>query len=1115
MARDSQSGAASGLGGSNIRVAVRWYEQTVFSGDELRCRITFSNVAPKPQPPSPLPSQNQQLQQHQHQHQHLKPSYPPSSSATRRQIARIPSGSHLNSPSSAVSSPANLAPPPARRHHRASHSISGPVQTTGHLSKSPSSSSLTGAASSPSASAAAHRRSESIPWSPNNASESGNDGTAGGSTTSNAGTNGRPPGAGHSHRRSLSIVSISADSQASLPGGSPQLPSGPAMSQHRPARGHSRASSLQIGRGSTSFFSGPRSATNPSRPFASQPSPLFNSSFPNAERGGNISGLRGRLTGSSTMPNTPSVGGMTRSPRSPSEGFPDFKFPAAPAPADGLLSTSPTATTPDEKPLPALPNISNNNAGAQPAQVPTIYEGPVVPAAEARILSTTSIAGTPRSSGEFYSVSNHSTETLASEYVAQQPPHTSASRSHQRSSLPPPPHMRQKSSQHLLSPPMHQQPLAGPGHSQQQQQAHLQSQTPQQRHHHQSLSHRARTAAAVAVAPETLMMGYAHVQGSFTLDGSLVDLNPFEQVKRKAVVGGQGGGVIGLDPMNNNINSGGGNGKRDSMGLLRGFGWGSLASSLGDLLGGGDLSTIKEMRDIASSKAVPLLSTPQSVLFVDLRLAPGESKTYEYTFQLPKGLPPTHRGKVMKISYGLVIGTQRPGTAKEQRVKSIEIPFRVLGSVNSYGEILGHDLMTPYILKQDRAVVQTLSEKERSRPWTTEAASSSAPPHHQQQEVTRRRRSSTAATISASSMNEFTNYVDELLRQQDEQQQIQQQRISESEDSKRSGLLSPTATLSGSRRASAASSIFWSGGGGPGRPILSLSSREAIDLAILRSNVADNHQDGNGGVSNNRFDIARNGRRVGTVMLARPAYRLGETVTMVVDFSTADPSMRCYAVHAALETTERVVDNALALRSEASIQRVTRKVYASLSEATLYARRFVFTATIPASATPEFVTTGVNLEWKIKVEFVVPGETPMNVNLNTNARAPPRGVGSHSGDYDRDPEHHNSNNNNDDDDDDDVDDSGYDDGEEDDDPTDTGGNSRLPPPLMEEAVRDERGGLILMAAETVRCESFEVAVPLRLVVLLCRAVVKRRLNKLPSSLPTKTPSDIAPRLDGL
>ena len=102
------------------------------------------------------------------------------------------------------------------------------------------------------------------------------------------------------------------------------------------------------------------------------------------------------------------------------------------------------------------------------------------------------------------------------------------------------------------------------------------------------------------------MMGYAQIQGSFTLDGSLVDLAPFEQVKKKAVVGGQGGGVIGVETT-----------KRDS-GLLGSFGWGSISNSLGELLGGGELSSIRDMRGIANSKAIPLLSTPQSILFVDM-----------------------------------------------------------------------------------------------------------------------------------------------------------------------------------------------------------------------------------------------------------------------------------------------------------------------------------------------------------------------------------------------------------------------------------------------------------------------------------------------------------------
>ncbi len=64
----------------------------------------------------------------------------------------------------------------------------------------------------------------------------------------------------------------------------------------------------------------------------------------------------------------------------------------------------------------------------------------------------------------------------------------------------------------------------------------------------------------------------------------------------------------------------------------------------------------------------------------------------------------------MKISYSLVIGTQRPGGTKEQTVTSVDIPFRVLGSVNNHGEILGHDLMSPYVLLRDQARCKALTK---------------------------------------------------------------------------------------------------------------------------------------------------------------------------------------------------------------------------------------------------------------------------------------------------------------------------------------------------------------------------------------------------------------------
>ena len=589
-----------------------------------------------------------------------------------------------------------------------------------------------------------------------------------------------------------------------------------------------------------------------------------------------------------------------------------------------------------------------------------------------------SIAGTPRSSGEFYSLSNNSSETLASEYVTQPP---------QRSQVRPP-HNRRTSG----------------------------------------------LAASAARLPETLMMGYAQIQGSFTLDGSLINIGPFEAVKRKAVVGGQGGGVVGLETP-----------KRDS-GLLRGFGWGNITSSIGELLGGGELSSIKEMRGIANSKAVPLLSTPQSILFVDLQLAPGESKAYEYSFKLPKGLPPTHRGKAMKISYSLVIGTQRPGGSKEQRVKSVDVPFRVLGSVNSHGEILGHDLMSPYILLRDQARVQTVTT---TQPKTNgKSTPSSASP--------------------ASTMASFLTYVDDLLS-----------RPQHNPSHAGGALLSPSAPLTPhSPTSSRRPSLMSVSDHHPFMP--PPTAKEAIDLAILRSNFAG----GGGGPNNNnnqspnRFEIARNGRRVGVVMLTRPAYRLGETVTCVVDFQGAE--VQCYAVHAALETAEKV-DASLALRSEASVNRVTRKVWGSASEAALYSRRWVFAAAIPVAATPEFVTSGVGLEWKVRLEFVVPVQvapapapSPLSSQVlyeeggdaedggGEGGHAAAEGEGMLEGERRR--------------------------GREAKAQQQQQHQQQTSHPLLEEISRDDRGGLVLVGVENLMCESFEVAVPLKVYGAACNGL---------------------------
>lgn len=513
-----------------------------------------------------------------------------------------------------------------------------------------------------------------------------------------------------------------------------------------------------------------------------------------------------------------------------------------------------------------------------------------------RILSPASIHGTPRSSVELYTTSNNSTETLASEYVTQAQINQSRNGSHGR-----------------------QLSLLGP--------------------------------MKTDAKAETLMMGYGQITGSFTLDGSLVNQAPFEEVKRKGIIGGQGGGgVVRADT-----------GRREG-GLFGSIGWGSIGGSLGGLLGSNELSSIKETKDTASMRSIPILSTPQSVLFVNLQLRPGESRSYTYSYPLPSGIPPTHKGKAMKISYNLTIGTQRAvKTTINHHIRTVEVPFRVLTGVNGQGEILGHDLMSPYILLQNDASVLSIGERPKARMPTANAA---------------------GMDTSDSSIQDFLVYVEATLDKNRQNSSL--------------GLLSPTDNIQSSLA--------------PASEVPS-TIKDNIELALLRSNSTTPSKR-----SANRFEIARSGDRVAVISLGRPAYRLGEAVTASIDFQ--DSEVSCYSLHATLESAE-VIDPSVALRSRTSVQRVTRRIHSSHSESTIFASRATFSPIIPISATPDFVTSGVSLEWVLRFEFV----TSRN-----------RRDFEYSDNYDG---------------------------------------------LLEEVAKDERGSVIA-AVQGMPCEVFDVTVPLRI-----------------------------------
>ena len=144
-------------------------------------------------------------------------------------------------------------------------------------------------------------------------------------------------------------------------------------------------------------------------------------------------------------------------------------------------------------------------------------------------------------------------------------------------------------------------------------------------------------------------------------------------------------------------------------------------------------------------------------------------------------------------------------------------------------------------------------------------------------------------------------------------------------------------------------------------PTTDLPTKSMIDTYILRGDPLAASK-----AVTSRFDIHRLGQRVATIMLARSAYKLGETIIASIDFR--ESHVPCFSFHAHLETSEEV-EETLALRSNASILRATRRIHASQFESTLCARRIVSRFIIPIGATPDFKTSGVSLEWALRFEF--------------------------------------------------------------------------------------------------------------------------------------------------
>ncbi len=275
---------------------------------------------------------------------------------------------------------------------------------------------------------------------------------------------------------------------------------------------------------------------------------------------------------------------------------------------------------------------------------------------------------------------------------------------------------------------------------------------------------------------------------------------------------------------------------------------------------------------------------------------------------------------------------------------------------------MGHDLMSPHIMLHNEPLVLALNKDEGKGAFSTEKSMQITDP---------------------SAEGEFLSYMKQLLETSRRDSSL--------------GLLSPSAAPAKSPMDTRNEAT---------------TMEAAISFAIQQSNFAMPSK-----LSANRFEITRSGLRVAVIMLARPAYRLGEIVPVVVDLHASE--FQCFALRASLETSEHL-DPAVALRSPASLLRASRRIYATQHETTTSADRVFFSLAVPSNSTPEFVTSAVNLQWRLRFEFVTSNQAV-------------RGTVGHG----------------------------------------------AIPDILENVAEDERG-TVSVAVEAMPCETFEVALPLQI-----------------------------------
>ncbi|CED84025.1 Reduced growth phenotype protein 1 [Phaffia rhodozyma] len=379
-------------------------------------------------------------------------------------------------------------------------------------------------------------------------------------------------------------------------------------------------------------------------------------------------------------------------------------------------------------------------------------------------------------------------------------------------------------------------------------------------------------------------------------------------------------------------------------------------------------------------REVPVLETLKSVLGVGLELKPTVEQTesglissdYMYSLPIPATLPPSFRGRALKISYSLVIGIEieyslpalRPGfdnpnafRRKKTLSQVIKVPLRVWGGVDSLARKDGYDLMKPVIQRKEEASLQKLEPTLVGKGNRTSS------------KKRKERKEEADFNPAPSTESSFRSYVAHLLSTIPLQEpelpplppdapppnpQLGPDAMTPKHKHTRSQALSPTThsiMLPKLQINGETSTEVDSVDNEPGanrkksRALLETSRSDEDEIqceeileGLLRSSRKAS------------YDIEKDGQIVAVFTLVKSAFRLGETVQGVVEFNEPNATRKVLKFSAQLQAHE-IIPSSLHPPHSSSLQSLIRTHADFHNSLTIHTSRLPFSLDIPSPGT--------------------------------------------------------------------------------------------------------------------------------------------------------------------